>query len=77
MSKNQIKLIFVLLVFINIPNIYAQTIIEKNSSNPTHNFIITRLSKFFLIKNEAKIGINNNNPSYLVKPANAAKIKDM
>ncbi|MDG1728808.1 MAG: glycoside hydrolase family 2 TIM barrel-domain containing protein [Algibacter sp.] len=33
MSKNQIKLIFVLLVFINIPNIYAQTIIEKNNGN--------------------------------------------
>ena len=56
---------------------FINIIIEINNIIPIINLIIVSFSKFLLIKNEIKIGIINNNPSYLVKPANTAKIKEM
>ena len=54
---------------------FINIIIEINNIIPIINLIIVSFSKFLLTKNEIKIGITNNNPSYLVKPANAAKNK--
>ena len=69
------------------PKIHAGILYDRSNTKhkkemnkqkfPSIDLIIVNFSKFLLTKNEIKIGITNNNPSYLVKPANAAKIKDM